>query len=431
VFASTNDPSSIIGDVNISSYSNLRANQVTATQGQFDYLNLTFATFSGGSVDYIDFTENNNSTQEKRLIWDADHGTIQIGLTGGSVFANIGLELYAQVFNGELTTLLKGEVVYISGAQGEKIKAKRASNIGDDTSSKTIGVVSETILAGEIGYVTTQGIVENLNLGSYTEGDRVYLGSASGTFTKIKPQAPFHDVFVGVVVRANSGNGELYVKPQNGYELGELHDVFVSGTPSNGQTIAWNSVNNRFELSSLVGPTVSGSGVSGQSAYWVSPNVLGSRPSGYSFVGATVSGDPSTTQIAHTFSYDGNTFMKNDSLQWQITVNKLEGIVGTYGLTASLYINTTPDLTGSPQLIYSRFTGPSINYHNAIRNLWIDSGTQSWCYGEILFPPDDDWDISSTQWRSLSIDWTQNQYFIITSAGGDLNTIHISTKLIV
>ena len=182
---------------------------------------------------------------------------------------------------------------------------------------------------------------------------------------------------------------------------------------------------------SLVSATgVSGTGISGQSTYWISPNVLGARPSGYSFVGATHTGSPSLT-IAHTFSYEAGSFTKNDNLIWQITAVKLENVVGTYGVTASLYINTTPDLTGSPQLILNRFMGPVRTYMNLIRNIWIDSGTQSWCYPNVPSPPNEDWDESSIIWQSLSIDWTQKQYFIITTAGGDLNTIHVSTKLIV
>lgn len=191
-------------------------------------------------------------------------------------------------------------------------------------------------------------------------------------------------------------------------------------------------INSNGASYSLISATANifGSGASGQQAYWISPSVLGYRPSNYSFVGATHTGSPSLT-IAHTFSYEGGSFQKNDNLIWQITAVKLENVVGTYGVTASLYINTTPDLTGSPQLILNRYMGPVRTYMNLIRNIWIDSGTQSWCYPNVISPPNEDWDESSIIWQSLNIDWTQKQYFIITTAGGDLNTIHVSTKLVV
>jgi hypothetical protein len=77
-------------------------------------------------------------------------------------------------------------------------------------------------------------------LGSYTAGDALWLGSTPGTFTVTKPVAPAHTVFVGVVARANSGNGIMYVKCQNGYEIEELHNVKINGV-SDGQFLRYNS----------------------------------------------------------------------------------------------------------------------------------------------------------------------------------------------
>jgi hypothetical protein len=254
----------------ISNYSN---NRVLTSDGTVNSAlaetNLTFdgnlLNVDGGiKLDYIDFDTNIISASPSRLNWDNDLGTINVGLTGGNVNVPIGLGQFTQVFNAESNTLNKGEVVYIFGAQGDKVSVKRASNLSELTSSKTLGVVSESIVSGQIGYVTTQGVISGLDLQSYNTGDLVWLGSDSGTYTSVKAQAPNHLVFVGVVLRNNQGNGQLFVKPQNGYELSEIHDVYISGTPSNGQTIAWNTTNTRWELSSqslskvlLVGNTAS------------------------------------------------------------------------------------------------------------------------------------------------------------------------------
>ncbi len=43
-----------------------------------------------------------------------------------------------------------------------------------------------------------------------------------------KPSAPLHMVFIGIVTRKNSNNGEIFVKVQNGFELEELHNVAIS-----------------------------------------------------------------------------------------------------------------------------------------------------------------------------------------------------------
>lgn len=130
--------------------------------------------------------------------------------------------------NGEATTLDIGEVVYLSGAQGDRATVRRASNNYEATSSKTVGLVSTAITSNNSGPIVTLGYVEKLNLGAYTEGDVLWLGDTPGTFTKTKPSAPNHLVFIGVVARANAGNGIAFVKTQNGYELEELHNVAIN-----------------------------------------------------------------------------------------------------------------------------------------------------------------------------------------------------------
>ena len=209
-------------------------------------------------------TNYSGTTAVGSMTWNPDFGAPQVGLIGGNVVQKIGETIFSYVRNNEATTLNKGEVVYIFGAQGDKVSVKRASNLSELTSSKTLGVVSESIVSGQIGYVTTQGVISGLDLQSYNTGDLVWLGSDSGTYTSVKAQAPNHLVFVGVVLRNNQGNGQLFVRSQNGYELKEIHDVYIPVTPSDGQTIAWNTTNTRWELSSqslskvlLVGNTAS------------------------------------------------------------------------------------------------------------------------------------------------------------------------------
>ena len=139
----------------------------------------------------------------------------------------------AQVHNATGTTLLKGEVVYLSGSTGNVASVKRANNKQDSTSSKTLGLVRRDIPAGSTGFITTQGQIEKLNLGSYADGDVLWLDSIDGQFTKVKPQAPYHGVFLGIVERANNGNGLAYIKPQNGVELDEVHDVQINNVLNN------------------------------------------------------------------------------------------------------------------------------------------------------------------------------------------------------
>jgi cytoskeletal protein CcmA (bactofilin family) len=142
--------------------------------------------------------------------------------------------------NAEANALSIGEVVYLFGAAGDRASVKRASNSSEATSSKTVGVVAVGGAAGSDVAVTTLGYVSGLSLGSYASGDVLWLGSTAGTFTTTKPTAPNHLVFIGVITRANNGNGIMYVKCQNGYELEELHNVKINGV-TDGQFLRYNS----------------------------------------------------------------------------------------------------------------------------------------------------------------------------------------------
>jgi len=146
----------------------------------------------------------------------------------------------AYVTNAESVTITKGQVVYIFGASGDRASVKLAKNTSDTFSSKTLGIVRADIAAGAAGWITTQGQVAGINLGAYSPGDILWLDSVAGGFTATKPQAPYHAVFVGVVERANAGNGLIYVKPQNGVELSELHDVRITSI-ANNDIIRYNS----------------------------------------------------------------------------------------------------------------------------------------------------------------------------------------------
>jgi hypothetical protein len=148
------------------------------------------------------------------------------------------LIVMAKVHNATGTQLLKGEVVYISGANGDVASVKRANNKYDSTSATTIGMVKDNIAAGDTGWVVTQGQISKINTAAFTSGDIIYLDSIDGKFTKSKQYAPYHLVFIGVIERANAGNGQIYIKPQNGYELNELHDVSINN-PINNQVLVY------------------------------------------------------------------------------------------------------------------------------------------------------------------------------------------------
>jgi hypothetical protein len=156
-------------------------------------------------------------------------GSLIQGLKGGNVTNVIGQQLHQRVNNRTGSTLTKGTAVYLSGSQGNRITVAKALGVTDAFSANTFGIVAESILDNQSGYVITEGLITNINTSALVEDSAVYLSpTVAGGLTSTKPQAPQHTVYIGVCVKSNAGSGELFVKIRNGQELDELHDVRIT-----------------------------------------------------------------------------------------------------------------------------------------------------------------------------------------------------------
>lgn len=228
--------------------------------------------------------------------WDASQGTTALGLLGGNVISRDGQSLVAYVTNAEAVTITKGQAVYLFSAQGDRASVKLAYNTGDATSAKTLGIVAEDIAAGQTGFIMCQGVAYKLNTGTYTAGDSLYLGATPGSLTTTKPYAPNHLVYMGTVERANNGNGQIYVRVQNGYELDELHNVSAQ-TPTTGQTIVYNSATSLWEQNTVSltagvnGILPAANGGTGQSSYAVGDLLFASSSSALSKLADVATGN--------------------------------------------------------------------------------------------------------------------------------------------
>ncbi len=181
----------------------------------------------------FDLTPTGTPTSLGTMYWDSFYRTVSLIDGDGDTTLQIGQEERVLVHNNTGSTLTDGQVVYVTGSTGELPSVSLASNTSEVTSSVTFGVVTEAILNGADGFITTSGIIHGLNTLSYNEGSAIWLGSTPGTFTQTKPVAPLNSVLVGYVIKKSGGNGSIFVKIQNGYELEELHDVLISNVSGN------------------------------------------------------------------------------------------------------------------------------------------------------------------------------------------------------
>lgn len=228
--------------INISDSIDTNPVQITSTSTNFSKpVNLYEMKFENGGIQ---------TNEVGKLKWNDTDGTLDLGLKGGNTILQIGQESVIRIVNKTASNvdLLESnyQAVRVTGAQGNRLKVDLAQANNDLNSAQTIGIVTETILNNQEGFITTNGLVRNINTtGSlqgetWADGDMLYLSpTIPGNLTKVKPVAPEHIVIMGYVVRAHITQGQIFVKVDNGYELDELHNVNVSGATT-GNTLMYN-----------------------------------------------------------------------------------------------------------------------------------------------------------------------------------------------
>lgn len=197
-----------------------------------------------------DITDFNSSVSGLLPVKDIVAGSgISIGSVSGTytvtafgVAASSASSLITEVYNNTASTIPKGSVVYINGGHGNLPTISLAIANGESGSSKTYGITQTNISSNNNGNVIVIGSLIDFNTNQFgaVEGTTLYLSpSVSGGITTTKPLAPNHLVSVGKIVRNHNIQGVIEVSIQNGFELGELHNVFTNGT-SDGQFLRYN-----------------------------------------------------------------------------------------------------------------------------------------------------------------------------------------------
>jgi len=184
--------------------------------------------------------------------WNNTLGSTETTLKGGSVVLKNGVDLVARVVNKVTpnATLTKAayQAVRVSGAQGQRLAVAYAQANNDNNSADTIGLVTETIPTNQEGFIITVGQLEEINTtGSlqgetWSDGDVLYLSpTTAGRLTNIKPNGSTgHIVVMGYVEYAHAIHGKIYVKIMNGWELDELHNVYIT-SPTGGAGLEYQS----------------------------------------------------------------------------------------------------------------------------------------------------------------------------------------------
>jgi hypothetical protein len=124
---------------------------------------------------------------EGKIWWDMTNATLAVGLAGGSI-VQVGNELFARVKNNTGGTLDSGDMVYVSGAQGDRAEVSKAQANAVAPAASLLGMVTQEILDSAEGFVTLVGEVRDVDTSGMVAGDALYLStSVAGGFTKTQP----------------------------------------------------------------------------------------------------------------------------------------------------------------------------------------------------------------------------------------------------
>lgn len=278
------------------------------------------------------------------------------------------------VRNSTGVTLEKGQVVYLSGATGNRPNAILADASTEPTSSKTIGFVLADIANNTDGQVAVSGTLHDLDTQLFTAGDTLWLSETPGEWQANTPPAePAHAVFLGYVARSHPNLGRVVLAIQNGYELNELHGVSVP-SPSANDVFYYNGGTSLWQSRQLTASHITDSTTVGQNLVKLAnPNaisflrvnadntvtartpaqvltdlgvagtiILGRDYALYNVVNTT------TNTIATSVLIPANTLQVNDFIEviTQLSTNTGNGVSFNF----RLYVNTSASLTGATQI---------------------------------------------------------------------------------
>ena len=168
------------------------------------------------TLNYLQFNPLNNdpTAVEGRIWYDNDNHTLAYfndSLTASPI--HLGQDNVIRVYNTTTGVIPKGSVVYINGSHSSTPTVDYA--LADINQTRlVIAVASQDLQVNSYGYVTSQGIITDLNTHDFTAGDAIYLSpTVPGGYTNVVPTAPDYAVQIGNVLYAHPTHGSIFVCP--------------------------------------------------------------------------------------------------------------------------------------------------------------------------------------------------------------------------
>ena len=171
------------------------------------------------SVDYIDFAPSApHADKDARVVWNALDDTLNLHHSGG-VVQQVGQEAYIYGRNNTGSIITNGSTIGFAGVDGD-FRIEFLDYIADGTyrSEYFLGVATQDIDSGDLGFVTTFGNVRDINTTgsavseSWVIGDELYASTTTA----------------GAFLKVSATEGEIFIRPI--IEQQKYYGQFTRGT---------------------------------------------------------------------------------------------------------------------------------------------------------------------------------------------------------
>jgi hypothetical protein len=282
------------------------------------------------------------------------------------VTQQIGLEQFYHVKNQTGATLVNGYAARAVGTVGNSSQLKAGYAIADGSISTryNLGILTMNIPDGGDGYVTSFGLVRQLNTtGSvfgetWADGDLLFVSPTTpGYLTKVEPSAPHQKLLMAIVINAAS-NGSIFVRPTFYGTLNDLQGVHVP-TPVDKGYLMYDIDSLRWEQRTRsVGQGLSQVDDGTNVALTLVPFVGDSGTGGK--IGAVPAPAAGDGAVYKYLSADG--VWRNPGTSGAITHNAIEGLQG--GISSGVFEETAFEPTAFQQGVvqFYHLSNPDYEY---------------------------------------------------------------------
>ena len=234
---------------NITSPNDIADNAVVTGDGGAKGIQGSDVRLDGGDftqVDSIRFTTAPQVHEEGSIHWNDIDKTLDIDTENPDTSIQSGQEIVVRATNKTGLTITNGQVVYVSGAQGSRPTIDLADADLEVPTGRTIGLATHEILDNATGYVTTFGLVRDVDTSASIAGSLMFVSSEAGEFVGAKPTYPRHEMRIGYNLFSNPSSGIVFVSTQKGQHFENLWEVNV-GTQVDTELIVWDSANGQWK----------------------------------------------------------------------------------------------------------------------------------------------------------------------------------------